>query len=200
MKRAIIFDFGNVLMKTRDYAPRHRWDEQLGLPQGSVERAVHNDDSWVKAQSGHMLIEVYWEDVARRLELSPDQTRQLAADFYSGDELDGELVTWIRGRRREGFHVALLSNDTGELRDKLDALDILPLFDPLVISAEIGVMKPDARAYQAVLDRLGLPAEYTILIDDGPDNVAGAAAMGIHAIQYVDGMDLSNALADLLYT
>ena len=59
-------------------------------------------------------------------------------------------------------------------------------------------MKPDARAYQAVLDALKLPAEQTIFVDDMPDNVVGAQALGIHGLRYVAGMDLAAALAPLL--
>lgn len=58
-KRAVIFDFGGVLMKTVDYSPRHQWDDRLSLPQGSVEKAVHNSDSWTQAQIGKIPLAGY---------------------------------------------------------------------------------------------------------------------------------------------
>lgn len=198
MKKAMIFDFGGVLMKTVDYAPRFAWDDRLGLPHGSVERAVHNADSWVQAQHGEIPIQNYWADVARQLKLSGEAIRQLAADFYSGDELDSELIDLIRTLRHDGHPVALLSNDSLELLDKLRQLDIAHLFDPLIVSAETGVMKPDARAYEIVLERLNYPAPQTIFIDDRLDNINGAAALGIQAIHYRAGMDLAAALTKLL--
>jgi len=61
-------------------------------------------------------------------------------------------------------------------------------------------MKPDPRAYQAVLAALDRPAQETIFIDDMSANVVGAATLGIHAIHYTDGMALSSTLKPLLNT
>ena len=198
IKRAIIFDFGGVLMKTRDYHPRHAWDDRLSLPHGSVERVVHSSQSWQQAQTGQISLSKYWADVARQLHLTEAQVQQLAEDFYSGDQLDDNIVYYIRQLRTEGYSVALLSNDSPALANRLRNLGIEALFDPIVISGNIGVMKPDPRAYQAVLDALQRPAKETIFIDDLPANIEGAATLGIHAIHYVDGMDLNATLEPLL--
>lgn len=198
MKRKIIFDFGGVLMKTTDYTPRHTWDEKLGLPQGSVERAIHNSDNWIKAQSGVISPDEYWADVADKLNLSPAEVRQLAADFYSGDQLDMELIDYIRQLRQNGHTVTLLSNDTIELTTKLQKLNIDHLFDPIIISAEIGVMKPNAEAYQAMLKELGCLPDEAVFIDDRLENIEGANAVGIHGIHYVANMSLPAAISNLL--
>jgi epoxide hydrolase-like predicted phosphatase len=197
-KRAVIFDFGGVLMKTVDYSPRHQWDDRLSLPQGSVEKAVHNSDSWTQAQIGKIPLAVYWENVSQRLQLSIQQVNQLARDFYSGDQLDADLVQYIHQLRESGYATGLLSNDSVELRPKLKSLDIEKLFDPLIISAEIGVTKPDARAYQAVLEKLNCSADMTIFIDDRRENVDGATALGMYPVFYHTGMDLRATLVPIL--
>jgi HAD superfamily hydrolase (TIGR01509 family) len=116
--------------------------------------------------------------------------QQLSQDYFSADRLDENLIAYIRELRAEGHPVALLSNDSPALTDKLNALGIADLFKPLIISGNIGVMKPDAAAYQAVLAALGRAPNETIFIDDMPANVAGAQAVGMQAIRYIDGMDL----------
>ncbi len=190
IKRAVIFDFGGVLMKTVDYQPRHSWDDRLSLPHGSVERLVHGSKSWRLAQLGKISLEDYLLDVAGQLHLSPYETRQLADDFYSGDQLDTQLIAFVHTLRDEGHTTGLLSNDSLALLDKLHRLQIDGLFDPLVISAQIGVMKPDALAFQKILDQLQRPANETIFIDDMPANVAGAASLGIHSLRYTTRFDL----------
>ncbi|GAB4508399.1 MAG: HAD family phosphatase [Anaerolineae bacterium] len=197
MQRAIIFDFGNVLMFTTDYTPRHAWDARLGLPPGSVERAVHNSTSWVQAQRGEIAITAYWQDVAERLSLSPEQTQQLAHDFYSGDTLDADMLAYIRELRATGHQTALLSNDSVELRPKLERLNLLSLFDAVMISAEVGVMKPDAAAYTAVLAAVGRPAPETVFVDDRMENVEGARAVGMLAVHYTKGTNLRHAITSL---
>lgn len=198
MRRAVIFDFGGVLMKTLDHTGRHLWDDRLGLSRGSVEKIVHGGESWRKAQRGEITPAEYWADVAAQLALDNGSIQQLAADFFSGDRLDAALIDYIHELRGLGHQVALLSNDSLELVAKLRRLAIAGLFDPLVISAQIGVMKPDARAYEAVLAAFNRPAAETIFVDDMVVNVEAAAALGIHAVQYVQDMDLRAVLAPLL--
>jgi len=200
MQRAAIFDFGGVLFKTRDYGPRHAWDDKLGLPRGGVERVVHGHETWKQAQRGEIRLETYWQAVADALGISlAAASGALARDFYSGDVLDGEIVDLIRDLREQGHTVALLSNDSAALlRPRLERLELTSLFEPLVISSEIGVMKPNADAYQQTLAQLGRPAAETIFIDDRPENITGAEAVGIHGVHYQDGMDLGATLSPLL--
>jgi HAD superfamily hydrolase (TIGR01509 family) len=194
LRYALVFDFGGVIMKTATREPRWAWDDRLGVPRGTVERAVHNDDSWRSAQTGQLQLEAYYTDVARRFGLTPEQMRQLEADFYSGDRLDLEIIDLIRSRRGARQRVALLSNDSPALIWKLDSLGISSLFDPLVVSAEIGVMKPAPAAYHAVLGRLNCPPGNAVFIDDLQANIEGARQVGMVGIHYLPGLDLAAAL------
>ena len=197
-KPAVLFDFGGVFMKTVNYRPRRLWDERLGLPHGSVEQIVHGSPSWRAVQTGQLDVESYWADVGKQLGLDADDVYQLASDFFSGDQLDLDLVEYSRSLRQRGYSVALLSNDSPTLTDKLRTLRISDLFDPTVISAQIGVMKPDAKAFQAALERLGRPATEVIFVDDLEANVDGARKLGIHAIHYTTTPALQAALENKL--
>lgn len=198
MKRAVIFDYGGVLVKTMDYTPRHSWDDRLKLARGSVEQVAHGSESWRLAQSGRIPLAEYWADVARQLGLDDGDGARFAADFYSGDQPDAALLAYIQELRRRGHTIALLSNASPALRGELEAFGMTDLFDVIVPSCEIGVMKPDARAYQAVLDRIQRPADEAVFVDDRADNVEAARALGMYGIAYVDGMDLAAALEPLL--
>jgi epoxide hydrolase-like predicted phosphatase len=197
-KRAVIFDFGGVFMKTVDYRPRHTWDDRLGLARGSVESIVHGSESWRAAQLGQISLTDYWADVARQFRLDANELERLKRDYFSGDQLDSELVAYARELRTRGHIVALLSNDSPALADKLTQLGIADLFDPLIISANIGVMKPDARTYQIILDRIGRKADEAIFIDDMPANIQGAQQVGLHAIHYTTTSNLIPLLEPLL--
>lgn len=199
-KRAVIFDFGGVLFKTQDYTPRHRWDTQLGLPLGSVERVVHGSEAWREAQTGTRSLADYWVAVAQALNISPHTAQTLLAqDFYRGDVLDTQVLGVVARLRTEGHTVGLLSNDTAALlRPRLQKLGISEHFEPLLISSEIGVMKPHPAAYRALLDRLARAADEVIFIDDMLANIEGAQALGIHGIHYTYAMPLWDALSPLL--
>jgi epoxide hydrolase-like predicted phosphatase len=198
MKRAVIFDYGGVLVKTVNYTPRHAWDDRLKLPRGSVEQVAHGSPSWRLAQTGQMALVDYWLDVARQLQLTAGDAEQLAKEFYSGDQPDETLLEYLRQLRRRGHIIALLSNASPALRGELAAFGMTELLDMIVPSCEIGVMKPDARAYQVVLERIQRPPDEAIFIDDVAENITGARAVVIHGVLYTAGMDLPAALEPML--
>ncbi|MDI3387564.1 HAD family phosphatase [Streptomyces sp. B-S-A8] len=112
-------------------------------------------------------------------ELRPDE-----AMFGLADEL-----------RRLGVRVGVLSNSWGNIypRERLDAL-----FDPVVISEEVGLRKPHAAIFELTLDRLHLPAGRVVFVDDAEPNVLGARAAGLRAVLHADAPSTRAALAELV--
>lgn len=199
MIKGFIFDFGGVIVRTEDHSPRHAWDERLGLPIGSVERAVHHSDLWVQAQLGRISYQNYWKGVAELLYMHNEaDIEALRQDYFSGDRLNYRLVNFIRELREDGFPVALLSNESPELEERLRQLEIHDLFDPVLISAQIGVMKPDMTAYRVALQALQTAPHEAIFVDDSLTNIRGAQTMGIHAILFRGGLDLRREVAKYL--
>jgi putative hydrolase of the HAD superfamily len=76
--------------------------------------------------------------------------------------------------------------------------DLLRRFDALAISAEIGIMKPEAAAYRMVLAMLQMEAHTCVFIDDVPANIAAAQAVGLHGILFQDNPSCLAALARLM--
>jgi epoxide hydrolase-like predicted phosphatase len=198
MNKAVVFDWGGVLMRTLDYSSRHAWDHHLGLPSGAVESIVHGVPAWEQAQRGEIAPEAYWEVVRASLGLDSEALAALREDFYIGDRLDKTLVELIVGLREREVLVGLLSNNTLDLYDALAAFELDQLFDAVVISAEIGLMKPDPAAYHAVLERLGVAPQQAIFVDDFPANVDGARAVGLEAVRFTSDLDLATALESWL--
>lgn len=190
MIKAFIFDFGGVLVRTEDHSPRHAWDERLGLPVGSVERAVHHSDLWIQTQLGRIAYTSYWDGVAEILYMRKEDINDLRRDYFSGDRINYRLVTLIRELRELGYPIALLSNESLELPTRLRELDLDDLFDHVLISAQIGVMKPDPTAFRVALQTLGVAPHEAIFVDDMLSNVRGAQQLGIQAIHCRECDDL----------
>lgn len=97
--------------------------------------------------------------------------------------------------RATGLTVGLLSNSWGNTypRARIDAL-----MDPVVISGEVGLRKPDPAIYELALERLGLPADRVLFIDDAEPNVLGARASGLQALLHMDHLSTRAALAELV--
>jgi putative hydrolase of the HAD superfamily len=198
MESAVIFDWGGVLMRTGNYEPRHYWDRLLGLPIGSVESIVHGSKAWWQVQQGEISTNDYWTIIAGHLQLSPVQLADFRRDFYSGDRLDEALLSLIANLRTRGILVGLLSNNSLELLDLLNDKQLTPLFDGIVISAQIGIMKPNPDSYTAILRQFGLAPAQALFIDDSLENVEGALALGMGAIRFVPGIELTVGIENWL--
>jgi epoxide hydrolase-like predicted phosphatase len=107
---------------------------------------------------------------------SPVRAEGLLARMFSGFRAADDMVGAVRRARQRGLKTALLSNSWGMdyPRDGWDEL-----FDVTVISGEVGMRKPDAEIYLLCAQRLGLPPEQCVFVDDLPPNVRGAAAVGM---------------------
>ncbi|GIK54829.1 MAG: HAD family phosphatase [Chloroflexi bacterium] len=188
--KAIIFDFGGVILRTQDWSGRRRWEQRLGLPEHGAEQLVFNSDMGRQAQHGRITTNELWQWVGQTYGLPAVELAQFQADFWAGDVLDRELVAWIRGLR-PFYQTALISNAFDDLRDVLTTqFAIADAFDVIVISAEEGIMKPDPRLYQIALERLGCRPEEALFIDDFAHNIAGAQTVGLHTIHFKPGVDL----------
>jgi putative hydrolase of the HAD superfamily len=163
-----------------------------------VEAVVHGIEAWNQAQRGEIDEATYWQAVADKLRLDEAAVERLRGDFYRGDALHEGLVDVIRELRGRGMLVGLLSNNAPSLAGDLDTLGVADLFDARVISADIGVMKPDPAAYHAILDKLDVPPGGALFIDDSPANVTGAAAVGMAAVRFTPDLDLEAAIATWL--
>ena len=93
------------------------------------------------------------------------------------------MLDVVRGARAAGIRTGLLSNSWGldYERDGWDAL-----FDAVVISGEVGLRKPDPAIYALAAERLDLPPEQIVFVDDLRPNVRAAAATGMVGVQHVD--------------
>ncbi len=185
--KAVIWDCGGVLVRTEDPSGRREWEQKLGLSLYDIDRAVLGSNPWVQAQCGEIPEEEYWHTVRLHLGLDEKAILDLRRDFYMGDRVNPvvlDLVTRFRPRYKQ----AILSNAAPSLLETLrERFHIAHLFDVIVTSASIGVMKPDPRAYRAALDTLNLRAEQTIFIDDLHENIEGAKQLGMHAIHFDSG-------------
>lgn len=183
MIQAVILDWGGVLMRTADPGPRLAWDARLGLTPESVNRLVFESGDWRRALLGQIGEDEVWSNLGARLSLSAEALAELRRDFWKGDQLDAELVTLVR-RLRPHFKTALLSNFPASLRPLLAQCGVTDAFDEIVISGEIGRVKPDARIYQWTAERLGVPMGECLFVDDFVENVRGARAAGMQALHF----------------
>jgi HAD superfamily hydrolase (TIGR01509 family) len=181
--RAVYFDLGGVIVRTGDREPRTKLAERLGMSYKELAEAVFENESSLRASLGAVSPQEHWADVIHRLGLPPSEADSVRQEFFAGDTLDLDLINFLRSLRPK-YRTGLLSNAWSDMREYLISQKIDDAFDQLIISAEVGIMKPDARIYQLALEKLGVTPDQAVFVDDSIVNIEGARAVGMYAIQF----------------
>jgi putative hydrolase of the HAD superfamily len=183
--RAVFFDLGGVILRTEYQAPREHLAERLNMEYDDLVRLVFESETSRTASIGQISADEHWKSVARKLKRKPFEVNAIRDEFFAGDVLDHELIAFIRSlrpRRKTG----IISNAWPDLRDYIVEKKFDDAFDQMVISAEVGVMKPKAEIFQIALDLLGVSPNEAVFLDDISENVEGARAVGMSAIHFVE--------------
>lgn len=198
MLKAVIFDVGGVLIRTRSRAGRQKWAGRLGMDAWEFENFVFNGESGRQAQLGQKSFEVHWQWLGNYFELAEAELAQMRRDFFAGDELNQPLVEQVKRLRQAGYRTGLLSNFADDARRLWsEVFPFISHFDGVVISAEVGVMKPDPQIYYLAAERVGVKPEEALFIDDFMENIRGAERVGMQTIHFADPQAAQQKLAEI---
>ncbi|MFF0483019.1 HAD-IA family hydrolase [Streptomyces sp. NPDC004435] len=182
----VILDIGGVLEITPDTGWVRRWEERLELPLGTVHERMH--DVWQAGSLGNISEREVSEQVAARLGLDAPQVEAFMADLWSEylGTPNEELIDYVRGLRGS-CRLGILSNSFVGARERETTLYRFDeLVEQIVYSHEIGIEKPDLRAFEAARDSLNVRPESCLFIDDAAANVEAARAAGMQAHLFED--------------
>src|SRR5580704_14360872 len=119
----------------------------------------------------------------------------LLARMFAAGTLENAMLDLIRALRQAGLRTALLSNSWGDDYRR----DLFPeLFDVVVISAEVGMRKPEERIFRHTAELMGLEPEECVFIDDVAANIAAAEAIGLIGVHHREPGPTALRLTELL--
>lgn len=198
MIQAIVFDMGGVLMREDGTRARlMEFDQILGWEPGALNQRLFSGPTWIAYSTGRLDTDAYWAEVGADVE------PQLPSDFahfkdnFWGAPLD-EATVDLAWRLRRNYPIALLSNATPFLPQYLaQEPHMQNLFDVTVISALVGMRKPDPAIYHLTAQRLELPLSACVLIDDKTRNTLAAETEGMPAIVYQNAAQTERALREM---
>jgi putative hydrolase of the HAD superfamily len=115
--------------------------------------------------------------------------------FFEHLHPNDELFAFMRTLHGRGYRMAILTNNVREWEPLWRSmLPIDEIFELVVDSGFEGVRKPEPAIYELTLERLGLPAEATLLVDDVEVNCEAARALGMRAVWFRSN---AQAIADV---
>lgn len=197
MIKAVFFDLGGVIVRTEFQAPRQHLAERLGMEYEDLVKLVFDSPSSIKASHGEISDKEHWAEVTKRLRRPAAETETIREEFFAGDVVDREILEFLRSLRPDYF-VGLISNAWPDLRDYIARQKFDDAFDHMVISGEVGVIKPEARIYQIALEQARVNPDEAVFVDDFEENVEGCRAVGMHGIHFRDPQEAMGELKNLL--
>ncbi|GAC1460924.1 MAG: hypothetical protein PVSMB4_19740 [Ktedonobacterales bacterium] len=207
--RWVVFDIGGILEiipgggdPTIQFPQMlARWETRLDMSPGELGRQIRAMDERLTRAGKDGGIgtcsEAEWREELR-LTTAWDQSHVDAFmrdfwDVYCGNP-NAELATFLNSLRPR-YKTALLSNSfVGARREEEARYHFSQVADVIIYSHEVGVAKPDQRIYAVTCERLGVRPDEIVFLDDVEQNVAAAAAFGLHAILFHDN---AQAIADI---
>jgi len=200
--KTIIFDFGGVLYQTPDLKWMHRWKKVFGLkddPEISAILANPNESELMdEICLGHISEDAIWDFMAERWHIKPELLKRFKGKVSSRRMLNQPMVGLLADLH-QSYQTGILSNAGDQTRTLMvDVFGLDNLVDDIVISAEVGVIKPDPAIYEIALSRLNAAPETTLFLDDYLPNVEAARKLGLAAVQFVDNEQSAGEIRTLL--
>jgi epoxide hydrolase-like predicted phosphatase len=199
--RGLLVDFGGVL--TPPLGPTWRAvEDRLGLEKGTIFRTLQSayepgtgTGDIERLERGELDLATFERGLVERLRAAGARSvpeEGLVASLFAGMSPSGGVWDIVGQARAGGVRTAVLSNSWGT--DAYPRERFAEVFDDVVISAEVGIRKPDPAIFHLAAERLGVPVEGCAFVDDLPRNVEVARDLGMHGVHHT-GDDAATAAA-----
>ncbi|QDU38426.1 Alpha-D-glucose-1-phosphate phosphatase YihX [Maioricimonas rarisocia] len=194
--RTILFDLGNVLVHFSHERMYTQIGQICGLPQAEMRTQVEESGLHIEFECGRLSECEFHERLQQQLGRSIDRPdlRRTVADIF---ELNEAMMPVLDRLREAGLRLVLLSN-TNEthitwVRERFNVLD---RFDALVLSYEVGAVKPDDAIYRAALEAIDCDPTECFYTDDIADYVHKARGHGLQAEVFTGVSELRRHLME----
>lgn len=182
--KAVLFDYDGVLTrdKTGSLTTCRFVSREARLPLETVQAAFREHNAGLNA--GSTTYAAIWPSICATLgmELPID----ILIGAFESTPLNDEMLLLAR-RLRKKYAVGIVTDNKKDRMDhlrKFQALD--DVFSPIVVSAEVGHTKASAAIFRCALRTLAVLPEECVFVDNAPDNLAVAGALGLRTIHFDD--------------
>lgn len=193
---AVLFDFGGVLT-TPVWDSFAAYCAREGLDPDTIKRLFREDPEALamlrKLEIGEIDEADFEERFGRKLGL--DRPERLIDSMFEGMKPLDSMVAAVRDLRLGGLRTGLVSNSWSTGHYDRDLLS--QLFDDVVISAEVGLHKPQREIYELAAGRVGAEPAACVFVDDLRENCEGAEAVGMLAVRHREPAETIARLGEL---
>ncbi len=193
----VVFDLGGVLI---DWDPRHLYRQLFDDPaEMETFLAQVTTPEWNAAQDAGRP----WAEAVADLAAAHPQHRALIEAFHERwpETVAGPIagtVDVLAELRATGVRLLVLSNWSAEtFPTARSRFGFLSWFDGVVISGDVGSIKPDPRIFEHLMEQHSVLPQETVFVDDQAANVEAAARLGFVAVLFREATALRHELEAL---
>lgn len=192
--QAIVFDFGGVLTGEPNREAVITFIRQSFHFSAEEFEKVNQEKRLAVKQS--KTDEEFWIAYAKNkgIKLTANWGASFKSVLKDAIGINPEMYALVDQLKEQQIPVALLSNVDDRISKLIRDFGLYEPFEPCLLSCEIGVEKPDLKAYELLLKTLNLPAKDVVFIDDRSENIEAAKAIGLDAILFESEQQLRNEL------
>jgi glucose-1-phosphatase len=195
---ALLFDLGRVVLDIDFSKAIACWAGHAGCkPEAIVARYVR-DEAYRHHEVGKISDEAYFDSLRSSLGIGISDAQFLEGwnAIFTGEMPDiAQLLQ--RAARHMPLYVFSNTNRSHVEHFSKEYAGLLGHFRELYLSSSIGLRKPDAQAFDHVVAAMGVPASRIVFFDDLAENIDGARACGLTAVQVRSTADVAEALKAL---
>jgi putative hydrolase of the HAD superfamily len=192
---ALLFDLGRVVLDIDFKRALACWAGHAGCEPSEIAARFAADDALRQYESGKIGDAAYFGRLRDRLGVGISDAQLLEGwnAIFIG-EIPGIAPLLARAARHLPLYALSNTNPSHIAHIMKTYAGVLGHFRDLYMSSTIGLLKPEAAAYDHVVKATGVPASRILFFDDLAANVEGARARGLHAVEVKSAADVAHTL------
>jgi FMN phosphatase YigB (HAD superfamily) len=195
---ALLFDLGRVVIDIDFDKALTCWAGHAGCAPAHLVGRFARDEIYQRHETGSIDDAEFFAGLRTSLgiDLSDAQFLEGWNAIFAG-EMPGIGSLLMRAGTRVPLYAFSNTNNAHVEHFSQAYAEVLGHFREIFLSSAIGLRKPDAAAYDHVVQAIGVPAERIVFFDDLAENVDGARARGLTAVHVTSPDDVAQALSAL---
>ena len=194
MIEALLFDLGGVVMAIDWELAFARWSADSGVPLARIRDRYHLGESYWRYERGEIGESEFYASLRETIGVELDDERMRAGwcAIFAGEIV--ETVALLRELEGRVALYAFSNKNAAHQREWARYASALAPFRRIFASHEMKARKPEREPFETIAREIATPPERILFFDDLPENVAGARAAGLAAVQVTSPQDIVDAL------